>query len=122
MAERFLKIAVLYLVAGVSLGWVMGITEKFDLAPVHAHLGVLGWLSLAVAGLMYRLYPTAAATALARAHFWLHNLGLPIFMGALTMKLSGQAAAGPVIGLGATMVWLGLVLFAVNVIRSVRAA
>ena len=66
MSLRFLKIAVVYLVIGAVLGFTMGITQKFVLVPVHAHLLLLGWASLALAGLVYHLYPTASTTRLAR--------------------------------------------------------
>ena len=49
MGLRFLQIAVVYLVIGASLGLYMGLTEVFILAPVHAHLLLLGWASLALA-------------------------------------------------------------------------
>ena len=62
MGVRFLKIAVVYLVIGACLGLAMGIKENFVLAPVHAHLLLLGWASLALAGIVYHLYPAAAAT------------------------------------------------------------
>jgi hypothetical protein len=45
----------------------------FILAPVHAHLLLLGWASLALAGIIYHLYPAAGTTRLARIHFWAHN-------------------------------------------------
>ncbi|HXU66072.1 MAG TPA: cytochrome-c oxidase, partial [Casimicrobiaceae bacterium] len=66
MGLRFLKIAVVYLVLGALLGFTMGIMQKFVLVPVHAHLLLLGWASLGLAGVLYHLYPAASATRLAR--------------------------------------------------------
>lgn len=121
MGLRFLKIAVIYLVAGVSLGFVMGMKHQFTLAPVHAHINLLGWASLALAGLIYHLYPAAAATRLARIHFWLHNIGLPVFMVALAFMLSGNEAFDPLVGVGATITVLGMIVFAANVLINVKA-
>jgi len=45
----------------------------------------LGWASLALAGLVYHFYPAASITRLARFHFWLHNIGLPLFMVGLVL-------------------------------------
>src|SRR5690348_5585447 len=101
MSERFVKIALVYLVLGASLGIYMGISQDFVLMPVHAHILLAGWLTLAMAGVLYRLYPAAAGTRLAQAHFWLHNLGLPVFMVALGLMLSGRATMPPVIATGA---------------------
>ena len=122
MGLRFLKIAVVYLFVGALLGLIMGITQQFVLAPVHAHLLLLGWASLALAGLIYHLYPSAAMTLLARLHFWVHNLGLPVFMIALAMLLTGHESAGPAVGISASVVLIALAIFATNVLMNVRAA
>ena len=122
MGLRFLKIAVVYLVLGALLGLTMGITQKFVLAPVHAHLLLLGWASLALAGLIYHLYPAAATTRLARTHFWLHNLALPPFMVGLGMLLTGNESAGAVVAPSATVVLVGLAVFAANVLINVKPA
>jgi cbb3-type cytochrome oxidase subunit 1 len=120
MGLKLLKIAVVYLVVGASLGLAMGISQKFTLAPVHAHLLLLGWASLALAGVMYHLYPAAATTRLAQVHFWLHNLGLPVFMVGLGLVLSGSEGATPLLAGAATVVLVGLFAFAANVFINVK--
>lgn len=120
MELRFVKIAVVYLVLGGVLGLAMGISGKFQLASVHTHLLLLGWASLALAGLVYHWYPQAAVTRLARIHFWLHNLGLPAFMIGLALLLTGSEWALPVAG-AATVVMVGLMLFAANVLFNTKA-
>lgn len=120
MGLRFIRIAVVYLFFGALLGFVMGISGKFTLAPVHAHLVLLGWASLALAGLVYHAYPAASTTRLARWHFWLHNLGLPLFMGGLALMLSGTEAAFPLTAGGASGVLVGLGLFALNVLLNIK--
>ena len=122
MGLKLLKIAVVYLVVGGSLGLGMGITQKFALAPVHAHLVLVGWASLALAGLIYHVYPAASTTRLARIHFWLHNLGLPVFMAGLALVLSGNEAVLPVLAAAATVVLVGLFVFAANVLINVKAS
>lgn len=122
MDVRFLRIAVIYLVVAGCLGLWMGITSRFTLAPVHAHLALAGWLTLAVAGVVYRLYPAAAGTRLAQVHFWLHNIALPVFMAGLALLLGGHEAMGAVAAIGATAFLVGLVCFAANVLLHVRAA
>ena len=121
MASRFLKIAVVYLVLGACVGLGMGISGKFSLAPVHGHLLLLGWVSLALAGLVYHCYPDASTTRLARIHFWLHNIGLPCFMAGLALLLTGSEWVLPLTAGAATVVLVGLVLFAANVLINVKA-
>jgi len=120
MAPRFIQIAVVYLVLGGILGLVMGISGKFTLVPVHAHVLLAGWLTLAMAGVVYHLSPLAAQTRLAKIHFWLHNLGLPTFMVGLAIMLGGNEAMLPVVAGGALVLLVGLVLFAANVLMKVR--
>jgi cbb3-type cytochrome oxidase subunit 1 len=119
---NFLRIATVYLIVGVVMGFVMGITEAFQYAPVHAHVNLLGWASLGLAGVIYHLYPAAAETRLARVHFWLHNLGLPVFMVSLAVMLAGSPAANAGVKIGATMTVLGLMAFAANLFANVRRA
>jgi hypothetical protein len=122
MAVTFIRIAVVYLVIGATLGIIMGIKGDFALAPVHAHLNLLGFATLAIAGLVYRAHPAAAATRLARLHFWLHNLGLPVFMIGLAIMLSGNAAWLPVVIVGSLTVLVALFVFAANIWMNFRPA
>jgi len=39
---------------GMGLGIAMGITQDFTLSPVHAHINLLGWVSMLLYGLYYR--------------------------------------------------------------------
>ena len=122
MGLKFLKIAVIYLFIGALLGLGMGIAQNFALVPVHAHLLLLGWASLALAGLVYHLYPVASTTRLARIHFWLHNLGLPVFMISLGLLLTGREALVPVVVVSASAVLIGIAIFATNVLVNVKPA
>ncbi len=114
----WLKVAVVYLVLGVGLGIAMGMSGNHTLFPVHAHLNLLGWASLALIGLIYRQFPEIAANTLAKIQFWLHNLALPVTMLALIGILQGNAALEPVAGIGSTVIGISVLLFAVNVWRA----
>jgi cbb3-type cytochrome oxidase subunit 1 len=120
MGIRFLKIAVVYLVLGVAFGIVMGITQQFQYAPVHAHVNLLGWATFAISGLIYVLFPQAAATRLATWHFWLLNIGAPIFIVALVMISAGNQTVIPVIIAGSFITLAALIVFLVNVFVNVR--
>ena len=121
MTKRFIHIAVIYLVVGGTLGLAMGISQKFALQPVHAHILLAGWLSLAMAGVIYKLYPDLAATKLATAHFWLHNVGLPIFMAGLAAVItSGDQGLVPIVAGGAMLVLAGFYCFAINIWLKLR--
>jgi cbb3-type cytochrome oxidase subunit 1 len=116
----WIKIASVYFVLGISLGIYMGVNENFTLRPVHAHLNLLGWVSLALFGLIYQQFPQIATTRLAKIQFWLHNVGLPFQMIFLIMLIMGNAAIGPFLGMADIAVGLAIVLFMVNVFSNLK--
>ena len=120
MSIRLIRIAVLYLAVGVTMGIVMGIKHQFSLAPVHAHINLLGWASLAIMGVIYKVYPAAGETRLARIHFWTHNIALPVFMVGLGFGLSGHEDFMPLVDIGATGVFVGILIFVANIWLALR--
>ncbi len=117
----WIKIAVVYLLVGVSLGIYMGASGDHSLHPVHAHINLLGWATLTLIGLIYRQFPQMARSPLARIQFWLHNLGLPLLMVMLTLLLRGNASLEPAVGLASGVVGTSVALFAVNVFKNMKA-
>jgi len=117
MGNRFLRMAVIYALLGVTLGIVMAASHDHTLTPLHAHLNLLGWASMALFGLWYRSAPAAADTRMAKIHFWAHNIALPVLMVALAMLLNGNNAVEPILALASIVVGLGLICFAINLWR-----
>lgn len=114
------KLGVLYLVVGVGLGIAMGASHTFTLRPVHAHMNLLGFTVMTLAGLVYSVYPEAGASRLARVHFWLHNLALPVMIGSLTALLLGNESVVPFLGAAEIVAAVGVLLFAANVFINVK--
>lgn len=120
MARKMIVGSTLYFVIGVVMGMAMSMTENYTLAPVHAHLNLLGWVSLALGGLLYHLFPDAAKSRLGKWHFWLHMLGIPIMMAGLAcMLLTGNVAFVAAVSAGGVCVVAGTILFSVNAVRHV---
>jgi hypothetical protein len=116
----WLKLSVVYLIIGVSMGIAMGASQNFTLRPVHAHVNLLGWTTMALAGLIYSVFPKAGESRLARAHFWLMNLALPVMMVALGLVLFGQMAVVPVLGAAEIVAALGILAFAANLFVNLK--
>ena len=114
------KLAVVYLIVGIGLGIAMGASKDFSLRPVHAHINLLGFTVLSLAGLIYSVYPQAGASRLARVHFWLHNLALPVMMVSLAMLLLGNATAVPALIASEFVAAAGVLVFAWNVFANVK--
>lgn len=122
MGARLIKIASVYFVVGVFFGMFMSITHKFELASTHAHINLVGWASMALAGLIYHVFPKAGESLLGKLHFWLHNIGLPIMMISLIFYVTGTTAAEPVIAVGGTLTALAVIMFLLNVFKNVSSA
>jgi hypothetical protein len=114
-SRRWIVIALIYLVAAVSLGVVMGASHDFRLKTVHVHANLLGWVSMALMGLVYRLYPSAAASRLASWHFALYQLALPAMLGGLAALMLGQPGAEPVVGIASVVMLAAVICFALAV-------
>jgi len=115
----FIRAAVIYLFIGVAIGIYMAACHCFDQRDVHAHANLAGWVSLAISGLIYRAYPMLAEHALARIHFWLHNLGLPVMLTGIVLLYGGNPQAGePLAGIGSITVALGFIALLCNVFRT----
>ena len=122
MSNWFLRMAVVYFVLGVLLGNVMGSSHDFTLKSVHVHLNLLGWASMFLIGLWYRAVPASAGTTLAKVHFWLHSVGLPIQAVALTMYLQGNKSFEPILGAASSVVGIGILCFAINLWKHTGAS
>jgi hypothetical protein len=112
----WIKLSVIYLVIGVAMGIMMGSTKDFTLRPVHAHVNLLGWTSLALAGLIYTVFPLAGQSRLAKVHFWLMNLALPVMMASLAAVLNEHMEALPALIGGEMAAAVAVLAFAANVL------
>ena len=121
MTIRLIKLAVLYLVLGMTMGIGMGMSQNFLLRPVHAHINLLGFATLAIAAFVFHAFPDIARTRLATAWFWLYNIAMPIGMGALALILYGKTWAEPVLIVGELLTWASGCLFAIMVLWNLRA-
>lgn len=105
----FLFAAVLCLTAGVTMGMWMGMQHDFSMAPVHAHLNLLGWASLALFGLSYRAYPALARSPLAAVHFALSTPSAMLFPFGIYLAIFRDDAS--LTRIAAPMWMLGVLVF-----------
>ncbi|MDH3239829.1 MAG: cytochrome-c oxidase [Alphaproteobacteria bacterium] len=118
LASRFLRLSIIYALAGVALGIFMAASHDLSQMPTHAHINLLGFVSTAIYGFFYRAYPGAEQGWLARAHFWIANLGFIVLMGFVAAFHAGYTAAEMGAAAMSFVVLLGLVLFAVIVFKA----
>jgi cbb3-type cytochrome oxidase subunit 1 len=121
LAARFFGSAVVYAVVGMALGLAMGMTHDHSQMPTHAHILVIGWVSFAIYGLFYHLFPAAAAGTLAAAHFWLAQAGLVTLITGLFLMFAGTSSAEPLAAIGSIGLLVSAVLFAFVALPVLRA-
>jgi hypothetical protein len=116
-AARWIGIALVYFILAIGLGVAMAASHDFRLKGLHVHLNMLGWVSMALMGVIYRLFPQAAASRLATWHFALYQAALPVMMVGLGGLLLGHEAMEPLVAAGSTGVLVAVLLFALAVWR-----
>lgn len=107
-----------YVMLGMLWGLHMGASKDFTLAPAHAHLNLVGFVTMALMGLFYHLTPRAAASVLSRAHFGLATLGVWTMVPGIAMVDTGRGDGLAIVGslLTASAMAVFLVNLVVNVL------
>lgn len=116
----FFASGVVYVTLGMLWGIHMGIAQDFTLAPAHAHLNLVGFVTMALAGLFYQVTPRAAASPLARVHFVLATLGVWMMVPGIALVLTGGGEGLAIAGSLATLA--GMLVFLANLVLNAVAA
>ncbi|MGL4278790.1 MAG: hypothetical protein ACRCS0_00360, partial [Albidovulum sp.] len=110
----FFASGVVYVTLGMLLGIHMGIAQDFTLSPVHAHLNLVGFVTMALAGIFYHVTPRAAASLLARVHFVVATLGVWTIVPGIALAVTGQGEGLAIAGSLTTLA--GMLVFLFNLI------
>lgn len=115
-----LGFAALAALIGMGLGIRMGIAQDFTLAPAHAHLNLLGWVTMAIYGLYHRGVGRTSGLP-----GWLQVLcgamGALMMAGGLGLYLaSGNDGLVPLVILGSLLALAGMLMFLGFVLYDLR--
>ncbi len=122
VSKAFFRTAVVWFAIGVSMGMYMGISRNYALIAAHTHINLLGWVSSALFGVFYDLGAAGSAGRWPAAHYLIYNAGLLLFMPGLFLEGLGVPGLEPLVGIGAALVCLGVLIFAVLVFSATRAS
>lgn len=103
--------AVLFVIAGMIWGIQMAISQDHSAFPAHAHLNLLGWVSLFLFGIYYRLHPALdqSRAALVQVVIWcLATIVLAIGVG---LVHTGHEAGDPIAAIGALLILADTLMF-----------
>jgi FtsH-binding integral membrane protein len=114
--------AVLMAIAGMIWGIVMAISGDHSALPAHAHLNLLGWVSLFLFGLFYQLHPAidSSRTAMIQVAIWI--IGTIILTIGVGLVYTGHQSGDPIAATGSLIVLAGMLLFGWLVVRRPASA
>ena len=118
VSAAFFALGVVCLFIGMFMGMRMGASEDFTLMPVHAHLNLLGWVTMAIYGIFYALTHASLKPKLAWTNFGLAALGVALMIPSLALYLPARDTKFvPGILAGEVATILSLLVFAISVYR-----
>lgn len=114
--------AILFVLAGMVWGIVMAISQDHAAMPAHAHLNLLGYVSLFLFGFYYHLHPAidASRTALAQVLIWV--AATVVLTIGVALVHTGHPVGDPIAAIGSLVVLADMLLFAWLVFRPQPAA
>ena len=87
--KAFIRASLVWFTAGITLGLAMAVHPAWVVyRPAHAHMNMVGFLTMMVFGVGYQLLPRLfghklQSRTLAVAHWWLANVGLALMVAGL---------------------------------------
>jgi hypothetical protein len=114
--------AVLMVVAGMIWGIIMAVSRDHSAMPAHAHLNLLGWVSLFLFGVFYHLHPAIdrSRTALVQVVIWF--IGTVILTIGVGLIHTGHDIGDPIAAVGSLTVFAAMLLFGWLVVRREQTA
>ncbi len=126
--KAFIRSSLLWFAAGILLGIAMAIHPAWVIyLPAHAHMNVVGFLTMLVFGVGYQLLPRLfghplMSRRLAVAHLYLANLGLAGLVLGFLVRPHALNAGIYLTGAGGTLYGLGVAFWVWNLWHTFDAA
>jgi len=125
----YLRMSVIYFVAGVVVGFGMLLwpAESGYYVPVHVHLNLLGFMSMMIYGVGYHILPKFSgrhiySAQIMKVQFWLANAGLVGMAVSWPFHINGNFPMSDTILIFSSMLSLiAILLFAFNILKTVKS-
>jgi cbb3-type cytochrome oxidase subunit 1 len=111
------RVAVLCVIAGMAMGIGMAASHDHSLMPAHAHLNLLGWVSLFLFGIYYERRPALDRSRLAAIQVVIWSVSTVVLTVAVSAIHLGYTAADPVAAVASVVLLSAMALFAYLVYR-----
>jgi len=126
--KAFIRASLAWFAIGISLGLAMAAYPPWVVyRPAHAHMNVVGFITMMIFGVGYQLLPRLfghplRSRALAVAHFWLANVGLALMVIGFALAPRIGPGSAPVTATGGLLFASGAFAFVFNMWRTFNAA
>ncbi len=126
--KAFIRASLAWFAMGILLGIAMAAYAPWVIyRPAHAHMNVVGFLTMMVFGVGYQLLPRLFghplfSRRLAVAHWWAANLGLAGMVVGFILRAHAANAGAVITATGGTLFGLGALGFVYNMWRTFNLA
>jgi hypothetical protein len=111
ISKWFLCFGVLFAIVGMCLRIYMAASRDHTLAPVHAHINLVGWVTMFLSGLFYAVRPECEGR-MARVHLGLAVIGLLILAPGLAGVMFAYPWGEPLAAIGSLLTLAAILVFA----------
>lgn len=116
IAFWFMVTAAICVTLGMAWGIEMSARGDHTLAPAHAHLNLIGWVTMGLFGLYYHLVPEAADKMLAKIHFVVALAGVVVIVPGIVQAI--QETGDMLAKLGSLLTLISMLIFLWTVMSS----
>jgi hypothetical protein len=109
--------AVVLVVAGMIWGIVMAATGDHAAMPAHAHLNLLGWVSLFLFGIFYHLHPAIDRSRTAMVQVWIWIAATVVLSIGVGLVHTGHESGDPIAAVSSLVIVADMLLFGWLVFR-----
>ena len=118
IAFWFFAVAALCVTIGMAWGIQMSASGNHVLSGAHAHLNLVGWVTMGMFGLYYHVVPAAAERSLAKVHFIVALTGVVLLVPGIAMAVTERGELLAQIGSMLTLISMLIFLFTVATNRA----
>ncbi|MAW89121.1 MAG: hypothetical protein CMJ42_21595 [Phyllobacteriaceae bacterium] len=115
-AFLFVATAALFVTIGMAWGIQMSASGNHMLAGAHAHLNLVGWVTMGLFGFYYHLVPTAGERMLAKVHYAVATLGVVTIVPGIVMAITQQGET--LAKIGSVLTILSMLIFLYTVVTT----
>ena len=110
---RFMLTGIVFAVIGMAFGIWIGTTgpSVFNYASAHAHINLVGWVTMFLFGLWYRGTPALAETTLAGFHYWIALVGVVCLVLGIIGSVAPSTPLEPFVIPGALLTLISMLIF-----------